>query len=79
MSINKALIKYGYANFQLDILEYCNSSDLIKLEQHYLELLNPEYNILKIAGSNLGYKHTEDTLTKFKSRKLTPEQIANLK
>lgn len=79
MLINKALIKYGYANFQLDILEYCNPSDLIKLEQHYLELLKLEYNILKIAGSSLGYKHKEDTLVKLKSRKLTAKQIDKLK
>jgi group I intron endonuclease len=79
MLINKALIKYGYSNFQLEILEYCDSSDLIKIEQHYLELLKPEYNILQIAGSSLGYKHTEKTLAKFKVRKLTPEQKARLK
>jgi len=31
---------------------------LIEREQYYIDLLNPEYNILKIAGSRLGVKHT---------------------
>jgi len=27
-------------------------------------MLTPQYNILKIAGSTLGFKHTEETLVK---------------
>lgn len=27
MTIYKAIIKYGYKNFRLDILEYCNSAE----------------------------------------------------
>ena len=59
-NINKALIKYGYAKFSLEILVYCEPEDCIKIEQYYIDLLKPEYNILKIAGSALGYKHTEE-------------------
>jgi group I intron endonuclease len=62
-------LKYGYCNFSLDILEYCESSILIKREQYYIDTLNPEYNILKRAGSILGYKHTKETLLKFKEHK----------
>lgn len=29
-----------------------------------MDLLTPEYNILKIAGSSLGYKHTKESLAK---------------
>lgn len=36
-------------------------------------MLNPEYNILQIAGSLLGYKHSEETLEKLKNRKITEE------
>jgi len=57
--IYKALIKYGYNSFELKILEYCDPVVLIKKEQHYLDLLNPEYNILKKAGSLVGFKHSE--------------------
>ena len=77
MSISKALIKYGYSNFTLEILEFCDPSDAIVIEQHYIDILKPEYNILKIAGSSLGYTHTEETLAKFKARSFTPEQKTN--
>jgi group I intron endonuclease len=54
MSINKALLKYGHSNFELQILEYCNKDEVLSRELHYLDFLKPEYNILKIAGSSLG-------------------------
>lgn len=59
--IYKALLKYGYTKFSLDIFEYCEPSLLISREQYYIDILKPEYNILKIAGSNLGFKHSEIT------------------
>jgi len=59
MTIYKALLKYGYAEFRLEILEYCNTNKLIEREQFYFDKYNPEYNILKIAGSPLGYRHSE--------------------
>ena len=30
MVINRALLKHGYSNFKLEILEYCNPKDLVK-------------------------------------------------
>lgn len=72
-------MKYGYNKFSLDILEYCEPSLLIKREQYYLDTLKPEYNILKIAGSSLGYKHSPETLLNFKERRLSPEALINLK
>lgn len=65
--ISRALIKYGYSNFSVYILEYCDKSHLIQREQYYLDKLNPEYNILrsmKIAGSSRGYKHSQDSKDK---------------
>ena len=62
--IYKALLKYGYSNFQLEILEYCDPSIIIEREQYYIDLLIPEYNILKVAGSSFGYKHTVESLKK---------------
>ena len=62
MLIHKALLKYGYSEFRLDILEYCDGKEVIYREQYYLDLLKPEYNILKTAGSSLGFKHTSETL-----------------
>lgn len=56
--INRALLKYGYENFNLEILEYCNKENVINREQYYIDFFKPEYNILQIAGSSLGFKHS---------------------
>jgi len=66
-TICRALLKYGYSNFNLEILEYCNISILQEREQYYLDKFNPIYNILKIAGSSRGFKHSK--LTKIKISK----------
>jgi group I intron endonuclease len=76
MLIYKALVKHSYSNFSFEILEYCDPSSIICREQHYIDLLNPEYNVLKIAGSNLGFKHYEKTMAILKARTLTSEQKA---
>ena len=56
--IYRSLIKNGYTRFQLEILEYCDLDILIEREQHYLDTLRPEYNILKKAGALTGFKHS---------------------
>ena len=66
MSIYKALLKYGHSKFSLEILEYCDQNCLIKREQYYIDFLKPKYNILKVAGSPLGYKHTPEALEKLR-------------
>lgn len=60
--ICKALLKYGYGGFILEILEYCPSSIVLTREQFFIDKFNPEYNILKVAGTSLGYKHNEASL-----------------
>jgi hypothetical protein len=35
-------------------LEYCDLENIIDREQYYIDLLKPEYNVLKDAGSSLG-------------------------
>src|ERR1700716_3125300 len=50
--------------FRVTILEYCVKSDLLVREQYYFDKLNPQYNILKIAGSSQDFKHSEDTKAK---------------
>lgn len=73
MLIYKALLKYGYSKFMLEILEYCEKSCLIEREQYYLDLLKPEYNILQKARSTLWFKHSEET--KSKMRVKSPENL----
>jgi len=41
-------------------LEYCEKSELNEREQYYLDNLEPDYNILKTAGSFLGYTLTDE-------------------
>jgi group I intron endonuclease len=35
---------------------------VVEREQYYMDSLEPEYNILKVAGSSLGFKHTDESL-----------------
>lgn len=48
--IIRAILKYGLGNFTLIILEYTSIENILNREQYWLDLLNPEYNILDQAG-----------------------------
>lgn len=80
--IHKGILKYGYSNFKLDILEYCDRKDTINREQYYMDTFKPEYNILKFAGSNIGFVHSSETIEKIRMKKLgskhTIETLANM-
>lgn len=65
--IYSAILRCGHYNFKLEILEYCDRSDVIDRENYYLNLLKPKYNILQIAGSSLGYKPSEETKNKIRA------------
>ena len=69
----KALLKYGFSNFRVEILEYCDVNNAIEREQYYMDLLLPEYNIAKFAGSNLGFRHRPGTFLKWKTLVLSEE------
>lgn len=76
----KSLVKYGYSSFTFEILEYCNKDEVLVREQYYLDLLKPEYNILSVAGSPVGYLHTEEAKLKMRgARTLTPEHLIKIK
>jgi hypothetical protein len=64
MTIYKALLKYGYGGFRLEVLEYCDLQVLLKREQFYMDKFYPEYNILNFAGSSLGYVYSEASRAK---------------
>lgn len=74
--MERALLKYGFSNFSLEILEYCNLDNLLEIEQYYLDILKPDYNIVELAGSTLGYKHTEESLKKMRDFILSDEVMA---
>jgi group I intron endonuclease len=73
--IGFALLKYGYSNFRLEILEYCEKKEAVLREQYYLDLFEPEYNILKVAGSTLGFKHSEKTINHMKILHLIDNEV----
>jgi group I intron endonuclease len=79
-AIYSALLKYGFQNFKLEILEYCvEGVNPVEREQYFLDLLKPEYNILNKAGSLLGFKHKAETLEFFKNeRKVSDSTKENL-
>src|ERR1700760_2028885 len=60
--LQNAINKYKLQDFIFIVFEYCEPKDLISQEQFYLDTFLPEYNILQIAGSSLGYKHTKESV-----------------
>ncbi len=52
--LRNAINKYGKDNFIFEIIE--ETSDLLEREQHYIDLLNPQYNIRVKAESNRGIR-----------------------
>jgi group I intron endonuclease len=74
----RAINRYGIQNFSFHILEYfkgivhkedlnLNHLKLLERETFFINSLKPIYNILIIAGSSLGFKHTEQTRNKMKA------------
>jgi len=57
--IYSSILKNGYSNFKLEILEYCDRLIVRKRENYYINLLKPDYNILNNEG--LGYIHSENS------------------
>jgi group I intron endonuclease len=70
MIIHRAILRYGYSNFKLEIMEYCDKENLLIREQHYLDSLKPEYNTCKIAGSQLGLIRSKETRIRISAAKL---------
>jgi hypothetical protein len=76
--IMNALLKYGYINFGVKVLEVIElnltqkdiKSNILAIEQYYIDLLKPEYNINKTAGSNLGRTFSNEIRKKMSLAKL---------
>ena len=100
--VKLAVKKYKLENFAFIILDLYpnivtkeNNKELLDLEDKYLKLLLPNYNILTEAGSSFGYKHTEVDRQKMKDvytyerrdmigslnkgKKFTPETIEKMR
>ncbi len=100
--VKLAVKKYELRNFAFMVLELYpniidkkNNRELLDLEDGYLKLFLPNYNILTEAGSSFGYKHTEvdrKNMSNFysdarkerigslnKGKKLSPETIKKMR
>lgn len=58
--MQRAWDKYGEAAFEFKKLLVCAKADLLWFEQRAIDVLKPTYNICKVAGSVLGYRHTDE-------------------
>jgi group I intron endonuclease len=80
--ISNSILKYGHNNFVLVILEilgkseFQSKSSIINREQYYIDLYKPVLNINPVAGSSLGFKHSEKSkklIAEFRKNKPLPE------
>lgn len=64
--LQSAWNKYGKECFNFDVIECVSEkSKLIEREQHYIDEINPSYNVCPTAGSTLGVKHSKEICQMF--------------
>ena len=78
-----AIAKYGLSSFIFKVVEFCSKELLLSREQHYLYwlFLQPaafRYNFLQVAGSSLGFKHSEESKAKMRGRTHSEESKAKI-
>jgi group I intron endonuclease len=80
--IRAALLKYGHENFSVIILDFCSIELLDEREQYWIDLLKPDYNILRFVKSSRGYTHTPHSIDKMRGPrpdyKPSPEHLVKL-
>lgn len=65
--IVRSLNKHTMSNFNLHILEYSDSENVILCEQKWIDLIEPEYNANPItSSSSKGYRHSSESIEKMK-------------
>ena len=52
--------KRGENAYSFEIIEFVEKEKILAREQYWIDTLNPDYNILKVAGSNLGFRHSKE-------------------
>lgn len=86
--LQNAYNKYGREVFEFEVIETLEITDSIKTdlltrEQFWIDNLKPEYNILLIAGSTLGFQHSQETKEKIskstKGIKKSEEHVKHIK
>lgn len=88
IALQRAWNKYGESAFEFSKLLICSKENLIMYEQAFFDFYKPAYNSAPIAGSQLGYRHTEESRKKMSAsnrrlkpnlgRKFSPEHAAKI-
>lgn len=83
--IMKALLKNGYINFGIRILEFIDldpnltflekTNIIFKREQYHMDLIKPEYNIVRIINDGLGRHYPEETKLKMRISNAASKKI----
>lgn len=75
--LQRAFMKYGEADFDFRVLLHCDVNQVLFYEQRALDILTPEFNILRVAGNSTGRLATPETRAKMsmsqKGRTCSPE------
>ena len=66
--LQNAWSKYGEKNFSWSIIELCSEDLLLDLEQWYIDILKPEYNIQPSTTHTIHAKETKIKLSKATSK-----------
>jgi len=69
--LQRAVNKYGIENFKFEIIQKCPKEYTVKLEQWFLDNLNPTYNICKVASGPLEYRCNEEQRVKIQLKEST--------
>lgn len=70
--VANAVNKYGLSVFAFLVLEIVHQAEktdstlLLNREDYYLKTLKPEYNIAPLASNSIGWKHSEESLSKMR-------------
>lgn len=67
--LQNAYKKYGESGLEFIIFQFCYQKEKLELEQYYLTLLKPRYNISKSSSAPMqGRKHSKKTINKMRNR-----------
>lgn len=64
--LQRSWIKYGQQSFSFQVVLSCVKSSLLAFEQALIDELKPEFNSSPTAGSQLGFRHTEQSRLKMR-------------
>lgn len=60
LKLQRHYLKYGETDLLFSLILACSESDLIKVEQYFIDSYKPYFNHSPLAGCTRGIKHTEE-------------------